>query len=112
MDPRQSTLSMYIIFGFVLALIALPMMLRLIKPKPWYGFRVPKTMNNPEIWYEINAYSGYWFFATGLVSALMAAVMYALPGLDVATSSLVQAVVVFALLGVGIGMSFRKLSKM
>lgn len=112
MDSRENIMLMYVGFGLLLSVLAIPMILRKIKPNPFYGFRVPKAINNPEIWYEINAYSGYWFFATGLVSAVMAAVVYVLPGLDNASSSLIQAGVVFALLTIGIVMSFRRLSRM
>ena len=44
-----------------------------IPPNGLYGFRVKKTMENPDIWYPVNAYSGKWLLAIGLVMVLAAA---------------------------------------
>ncbi len=42
--------------GLLLALISLPLIAGKVKPNPFYGFRVPLTLENPEIWYATNKY--------------------------------------------------------
>jgi hypothetical protein len=46
--------------GFNVLLIALsvPMIQGRVKPNPWYGFRIPLTLNNADIWYPANRYAG------------------------------------------------------
>ena len=72
----------FVAFGLLLAAISVPMILGKIPPNGLYGFRVKKTMENPEIWYKVNAYSGKWLFAASLVQAAASAGLYFLPGLS------------------------------
>ena len=48
--------------GNVMLLLALslPLMYGRVPPNPLYGFRVPRTLRHPELWYPANAYSGRW----------------------------------------------------
>ena len=62
--------------------ISIPLILGKIPPNGLYGFRVKKTMENPEIWYPVNAYSGKWLLAAALVQALSAAILYTIPGIS------------------------------
>jgi uncharacterized membrane protein len=48
--------------------LGIPMMLRKIKPNLIYGFRTRKTLSDPEIWYEANAYAGKAMVVAGTVS--------------------------------------------
>ena len=48
----------YIAVGCLFVGIAIPLVQGKIKPNPWYGFRVKKTLRDPETWYAVNAYSG------------------------------------------------------
>jgi uncharacterized membrane protein len=67
--------------GLLLSALAIPMILKKIKPNGLYGFRVRKTMENPEIWYAVNAYSGKWLFGTGLVEIAAAIGLAFVPSL-------------------------------
>jgi uncharacterized membrane protein len=58
--------SLYIGFGLVLALTALPMWFRLVPPNAWYGFRTAKTLSCRQIWYEINQTAGRDLFFAGI----------------------------------------------
>ena len=60
-------IGMFIITGLLLSILSIPMILKIIKPNGLYGFRVKKTMENPDIWYAVNSYSGKWLLGTGLV---------------------------------------------
>jgi uncharacterized membrane protein len=95
------TILMYMFFfsGLLLAGISIPMILGKIPPNGLYGFRVKKTMENPDIWYKTNTYSGKWLLGVGLVLALAAVSFSFIPGLTLSTYSyavLVVWVVVFA----------------
>jgi SdpI/YfhL protein family len=75
-------LLLFVFTGLLLAGISIPLILGKIPPNGLYGFRVKKTMENPEIWYPVNAYSGKWLLAAGLTHALAAAIIYFIPGLS------------------------------
>jgi uncharacterized membrane protein len=113
MNPRLFMVIMYVGVGLLLALLSIPLMLRRIPPNHFYGFRLPKTINNPDIWYEINAYSGQRLFASGVITAVAAMWLYALaPGLSLDIYSSIMVGVALVTLGIGLGQSFYKLSKM
>lgn len=64
---------MIIIFstGILFAILALPLIKRKIKMNNWYGIRIPQTMENERIWYDVNAVMGKYIFAWGIfISAL------------------------------------------
>ncbi|CAG0937065.1 hypothetical protein TFLX_05971 [Thermoflexales bacterium] len=69
--------------GLVLAGIAIPLILRRVKPNYWYGFRTKRTLSDPKIWYEVNAYFGKRLLICGLSAAIGAAVLYRVPGLTI-----------------------------
>jgi uncharacterized membrane protein len=73
--------------GILLALISLPMIARKIKPNPFYGYRVRKTLENPEIWYDANEYSGRQLFVAGVVIAIFSMVLPFLPGMSLSLYS-------------------------
>ncbi len=77
------TILMYMFFfsGLLLAGLSIPMILGKIPPNGLYGFRVKKTMENPDIWYKVNTYSGKWLLGVGLVIALAALGFSYIPGL-------------------------------
>jgi hypothetical protein len=75
-------LGLFVSTGLLLAGISVPMILGKIPPNGLYGFRVKKTMENPEIWYPVNAYSGKWLLAAGLVQAMAAIGIYFIPGIS------------------------------
>jgi uncharacterized membrane protein len=73
---------LYAAIGILLALISLPMIARKIKPNPFYGYRVRKTLENPEIWYDVNEYSGRQLFAAGILIAVSSMILPFLPGMN------------------------------
>ncbi len=48
-----------ILLPIINILISLPLILKLVPPNRWYGFRTRKMLSNAEIWYEAN-YKGEW----------------------------------------------------
>jgi uncharacterized membrane protein len=72
---------LFVVSGLVLAGISIPLILGRIPPNGLYGFRVKKTMENPEIWYPVNTYAGKWLLVAGLSLPLAAVVLTFIPNL-------------------------------
>jgi len=95
----QALLFLYVVGGLLLALLSLPLIAGKIKPNPYYGFRVPFTLNNPEIWYATNKYFAKRQLVVGLSEAAIATGLYFLPNITIdayALSILGVFVVMFA----------------
>lgn len=95
-------MAFYIIFGVLLAILAIPLWNESITPNGLYGFRVKKTMENEKIWYAVNKYFAPWLAAVGLLTAFAAACMYYVPGisLDVYSLSVLAVFVLVVFLGI------------
>jgi uncharacterized membrane protein len=76
-------MSLYTGSGILLILLAIPLYLEKIKPNGLYGFRVRKTIENPELWYPVNKYGARWLMLTGLVVVFSAIGFTLVPGLSV-----------------------------
>ena len=114
MNATGTTAFMYIFVGasLLLCAVSVPLIIRRIKPNPWYGFRTPKTMNDEHIWYEANAYSGRLMCFLGVILAIVTAALRFVPGLgdSVATYSSVCGGLFTIGLVVVTAMSFRFIS--
>jgi uncharacterized membrane protein len=77
--PMMTLLVLYLVSGLVLMGLAVPLTQRKIPPNGWYGFRIPRTLNDPDVWYRANAVAGRWLFATGLVTVIAAVVLALFP---------------------------------
>jgi hypothetical protein len=84
----QLLLIMFISTGLLLVVLSVPMIFKWIKPNGLYGFRVKKTLENPDIWYAVNSYSGKWLLATGVVEILAAIGLFFIPGISLDNYSL------------------------
>ena len=73
----------FVASGLILAVLSIPLILGKIPPNGAYGFRVKKTMENPEIWYPVNTYAGKWLLGIGLAEALAAAGLAFIPNLEI-----------------------------
>ncbi len=69
-------LALYSLGGLLLAGLSVPLILRRIKPNGLYGFRVPATLNDPQLWYKVNEYAGRRFLVTGLITAIGSIILY------------------------------------
>ena len=49
----------------IMAAVALPMVLGKVPPNRIYGFRTPKTLSSPNIWYPANRIAGWLMIAAG-----------------------------------------------
>jgi hypothetical protein len=69
-------LTLYAIGGLVLAGLSVPLILRKIPPNGLYGFRIPATLENTQLWYKVNAYAGKRLLVVGLATAVGAIILY------------------------------------
>lgn len=70
--------------GFLLALIAVPLILRRVPPNPFYGLRVPATFRDENVWYDANAAAGRDMVVLGVLIIVAAFVAPALGARDMA----------------------------
>lgn len=85
----QALLWMYVLGGLGLVLIALPLLAERIKPNPFYGFRVPATLNDPQLWYDVNKYFAKRLLTVGLIFSVAAIGLYFWPGISVDAYALI-----------------------
>lgn len=85
----MGTMMGALIFAFMLLFIAcgafqmavtVPMIRRRVKPNPTYGFRIPKTLGDEQVWYDANACAGRMMFASGAAQVIVAATLVFIPG--------------------------------
>ncbi len=69
-------LALYAFGGLLLAGLSVPLILQKIPPNGLYGFQLPSTLNNPMLWYKVNAYAGWRFLVVGLGTSAGAIILY------------------------------------
>jgi len=52
--------------GLLIVLLAIPMILRKLRPNRIYGFRTRKTLSSPDVWYPANRAAGFAMIVAGL----------------------------------------------
>lgn len=95
----QTLLYLYIGSSFILILIALPLLARKIKPNPFYGFRIRKTLEDSELWYSVNQYFAKHLLITGFLQTIASILFYVIPDISIdayALSCLGVFVILFA----------------
>jgi hypothetical protein len=110
----HNMLILFIVFffaGLVQALISIPMILRRVKPNYWYGFRTRKTLENEQVWYDVNEYSGKRLFISGILIMISAIVFAFIPNITIDLYSVLVLIVVTVTLGIGLTQSFRYLNQ-
>ncbi len=66
----------------LMAVLAVPLMLRKVPRNRIYGFRSKATLRDDRMWYEANAFFGRGLFAAGIVTAVSMLFLYAAPDLS------------------------------
>lgn len=102
-------LLMYSGIGILFILISLPMLYGRIPPNPIYGFRVPKTLKNPEVWYPVNAHFARRMVWIGIIIFISAIGLALIPGINIDIYSSLMLVVMMISLAIGIYQSYRYL---
>jgi uncharacterized membrane protein len=73
-----SVFLLYGIGGMFLIAISLPMMYDKVPPNGFYGFRTPRTMSDPNLWYPANRVAGRNLALAGLIVSTTALVMFSI----------------------------------
>jgi uncharacterized membrane protein len=60
----------------VIALVSMPLILKLVPPNGFYGFRTAVTMSSKDVWYPANAFIGW---ALLVAAGVAATVLWILP---------------------------------
>jgi hypothetical protein len=79
----MQTLVVFLVAAHLLLIaLAVPMIRGKVKPNGLYGFRIPLTLDNPQIWYPANRYAGWLLLAWALISLVATLGLPFLPGMD------------------------------
>ena len=109
MPDETLLLIVYGAGALLLMALAVPMIRGKVPPNGLYGFRVPKTMNNPDIWYPANAYAGRQLLWAGLAILLGVVVLYFILGNSLDAYALASLGLVLIALGIAVWRSVRYL---
>ena len=84
-----------------------------VKPNPWAGFRTPRTMSDPRVWYAVNRAMGIDLMLGGVLYLAGVAATYAFRGILGGTGVLTaNMVVLFGGLGWMVVRGFLIIRKM
>jgi uncharacterized membrane protein len=98
---------LYVFGGLVMAGLGVPLILRVVPPNHTYGFRVPRTIDHPSVWYRANAFAGYGLLASGIVVVATAlALRRWYPALSTTRYTLICTLVLVASLSLTVLLSF------
>ena len=112
MNDLTLLMLLFTLSGLVLIGISIPLIQRRVKPNYWYGFRTRRTLDNPEIWYDVNAHAGKRMLASGLMTTVAAVMLYFIPGLTLDGYALAMLFIAVVPLTIGLGQSFRYLNRL
>jgi hypothetical protein len=108
----QTLFLVYVGGGILLALLAVPLMAGKVKPNPFYGFRVPATLENPELWYATNKFFARRQVAVALIVISAAVGLSFLPNISTDTYALSILTVFIITFAVAIFQSWRYLKSL
>lgn len=103
-------LILYVMSGTLLVALAVPLLMGKVPPNPIYGFRLRATLNDPEVWYAVNAYSARWLIAGGLVTIAAAVGLSFVPGLSLDGYALGCLAAFVTVLVLGLILSVRRMN--
>jgi uncharacterized membrane protein len=104
-------LSMYIPMGVLFIAIGVSLIRRRIAPNSLYGFRVRRTLEDPEVWYDANEFTGRCLIWLGIGLSLSGLALYFIP--DISPVAYVATCGAILLVGVVVSvlLSFRYLNR-
>ena len=106
-------LLIYGLMGLLLVALCVPMMYDKIPPNSFYGFRTPRTLSDPNIWYPANRVAGRNLALAGLIVIITALVVFAMQkGIHPKTAALSLLVVSLASLTGAVVHSLMALRRM
>ena len=112
MNPLTLLLLLFVGSGLGLIALSIPLIQRRVKPNYWYGFRTRRTLNDPAIWYEVNAYAGKRLLLCGVMTTVAALVLYFIPSLTLDGYALGVAIFALVPLLITVAQSLRYLKRL
>ncbi|MDX1699396.1 MAG: SdpI family protein [Melioribacteraceae bacterium] len=67
----QVSLITFFISGIAFSALAIPLIRKKIKINNWYGIRIPQTLDDEDVWYEVNALMGKYIFSWGIFISVL-----------------------------------------
>jgi uncharacterized membrane protein len=67
--------SLFTLVGLLFLGLSIPLIQNRVPPNRYYGFRTPKTLSDPKIWYEANRISGNDLFVAGALIMIASLVL-------------------------------------
>ncbi len=99
-SAKHAFFVVFFVVGVIFTCLGWPLAKRRVKPNGTYGFRTPKTLSNPSLWYATNETTGKGFVIAGIAIALTSLALFPLPFLVYSTGC------VAILLGSTFGVTF------
>jgi uncharacterized membrane protein len=107
------TALIYGLMGLLLVALCVPMMYDKIPPNSFIGFRTPRTLSDPNIWYPANRVAGRNLALAGLIVSTTALVVFSIhKSIHPRTAALTLLVVSMASLIGAVVHSFMALRRM
>ena len=105
-------LTMFLAVSGLLICLSIPLIQRKVAPNRLYGFRVRRTLEDPNVWYPANAYAAWRMLWAAIAATIVAVGAYFIPGVELAVyASIVGAAWVIGLV-IGLAQSFNYLGKL
>src|SRR3954453_6009237 len=95
--------------GLLMAALAVPLMRRKVGPNAVYGFRVRRTLDDPRVWYDANAFAGRCLFCSGIGTVIACSALYSTPAVGPVAYAVACPTILLGGLAVGLVLSFRHL---
>ena len=70
MRPPELLASITVVLPVVTILISIPLVLRIVPPNLFYGFRTRKTLSNTVLWYEANYRGGVNLIVASVIALI------------------------------------------
>jgi hypothetical protein len=100
------------VVGVLLIALGIPLALGKVGPNPWYGFRLPATLKDRDIWYTVNAQAGRDLVAAGVLLLIVVLIVGRMAGMAPEAAPLVYAIVLLAGAIAGTVRGFRLTSRL
>lgn len=112
MAPQLLLLTLFLTSGGLIVLLSIPLIRCKVPPNSLYGFRVRRTLENPDIWYPANVYAAWHMLGLGAAIMIAACLAYFVVGSDIAWFGSVVGIVTAIGLSTMLFRSFRYLRKL
>ena len=84
--------------SILLIALSIPLIKGKVPPNGLYGFRIPLTMNSPEIWYPANRYAGKWLLGSAIFLLVASIGLPILPGMTMDSYAICVALIALGML--------------